>query len=58
MKTVYVRMKGSNKEIEIQKETVSVELMNIGKGILHIVTKDADYYYPLEIIESCIVRNG
>lgn len=56
MKTVCVRIKESNKEI--QKEAVSVEFMNIGKGILHIVTKDADYYYPLEIIESCIVRNG
>lgn len=56
MKTVYIRMKESN--TEIQKEAVSVEFMNIGNGILHIITKDADYYYPLETIESCIVRNG
>ena len=55
MKDVYVKLKGSDRAIK--KEAVSVEFMDLGKGVLHIITKDWNYYYSLEMIESCAVSN-
>ena len=55
MKYVFVNVKGWDRQF--QKEAVSVDFMEIGKGILHLTTKDGDYYFPLEMVVSCVVRN-
>ena len=55
MKHVFIRIKG--REYLRELDVLDVEFRDIGKGILHLRCEYEDYYYPLEVVESCVVRN-
>lgn len=55
MKHVCVNLK--EMKFPITLDVFDVEFMDIGKGILHLRCEYEDYYYPLEMVESCVVRN-
>ena len=55
MKHVLVGIKERKYSSEL--DAFNVEFIDIGKGILHIKCEIKDYYYPLEVVEFCIVRD-
>lgn len=55
MKHVFIRVKERKYPLEL--DAFYVEFMDIGKGVLHIRCEYKDYYYPLEVVESCVVRD-
>lgn len=55
MKHVCVNLKEMKYPITL--DAFYVEFMDIGKGVLHIRCEYKDYYYPLEMVESCVVRD-